>query len=204
MWLVATEDEVSEAVARKLLVDAGADPNSADFTRRNGYGYLKNKIDAFCSIRNRPILVMTDLDRGDCAPNLRRRWLGGRSAPGNLIFRIAVREVESWLIADRTGLAKYFQVAATKIECDPERITDPKRYLVHLARRAPRAIREDLLPPRGSIATQGFGYNTRVCEFVSGHWSAERAANASNSLERARLRIRQCSESFPSLNLGRR
>lgn len=198
MWLVATEDEVSEAVARKLLADVGVDAETADYVRRNGYGYLRKKLGAFCKIRHRPILLLTDLDQQDCAPNLKQKWFGGNDAPNTLVFRVAVREVEAWLIADRDGLAAFLRVTLTSINRDPEGIGDPKRYLIDLARNAPREIREDLTPRRGSIAPQGFGYNNRICQFISDRWSVQRAANASDSLRRARTRLRQCADTWHS------
>lgn len=45
-----------------------------------------------------PFLVLADLDRIECAPKLIRDWLPVEKHP-NPVFRVAVREVESWVQA---------------------------------------------------------------------------------------------------------
>jgi len=49
------------------------------------------------------MLVLTDLDRANCVVELRDQWLADATAP-NLLLRIEVREVESWVLADHSGL----------------------------------------------------------------------------------------------------
>jgi len=53
----------------------------------------------------------------ECAPTVLRRRLKQQGAgrleiPKALILRIAVREIESWILADRTGLASFLGIAA--------------------------------------------------------------------------------------------
>lgn len=185
MLLVATEDELSEAVAAKIANEIFGDAQ-VRFVRQGGFGYLRKNMRKWSEVsRNFPVLVLTDLDRAVCAPRLVANWSEGRELPSNLKLRVAVRETESWLFADREGFAEFLSIARASVTAAPESIDDPKRYLLGLAKRAPRDVRDDLLPSRGSIATQGFGYNQRLGQFVREKWSPLRAAEASSSLRKA-------------------
>ncbi len=193
---MATEDELSEAVAGRLIEDAGAQCDAAYFVGRKGNTYLKNKMSDFMKIAHRPVLILTDLDSSGCAPELRKQWLGSRANSGGVVFRIAVREVESWLLADRKGFAKWSGISIGKMLRDIEKEADPKRYLLGLARSARKDIRDELLPNARAAASQGFGYNRQLGGFARTLWSLDRAAEASDSLRRARMRIRECQLAF--------
>jgi hypothetical protein len=75
-----------------------------------GYGYLKKNIRAFNhAARGMPFLVLTDLNSTECPPTLIKKWLPYPKHP-NLLFRVAVREVEAWLLAHRDAFAfRYFR-----------------------------------------------------------------------------------------------
>lgn len=80
-----------------------------------------------------PWIVLVDLDSDhDCAPPLRAAWLP-HPAP-QMCFRVAVRAVEAWLMADAERLAAFIGVARRRISADPEREENPKRAMVNLAR----------------------------------------------------------------------
>jgi hypothetical protein len=183
MFLVATEDALSEAVARRLVAEAiGTASEEIEAVRKGGYGYLKNRLPVFCTIgRRRPVFVLTDLDKATCAPRLIARWMSGLTHSPLLLFRVAVREIEAWLMADRPAMAEFLHISLAKIPRRPEAIQDPKQQLLTIARKAPRALRNDLLPARGTPTSQGLGYNARLCEFVQESWSPDRAAE--NSFE---------------------
>ncbi|ATQ69523.1 MULTISPECIES: DUF4276 family protein [Methylosinus] len=192
MLLVATEDELSEAVVCRLVIEAGGSEAGVRAVRKNGYGYLRRSIDKFCeTARRAPVVVLTDLDAASCPPALMRDWFGAKVRPPNLVFRVAVREVEAWLLADREGMGMFLHISPQKIDAEPESLQDPKQYLLRLARSAPRDLRDDLLPMKGAAASQGFGYNSRLCEFIRTSWSAERASGRSPSLAKASRRIRE-------------
>jgi hypothetical protein len=83
------------------------------------------------------------------------------------LLRAVVPELESWLIADRAGLAVWLGIAVATIPPEPERLTDPKQALVNLARRSRHArLREALAPPQGSSHSVGPGYASLIEEFV--------------------------------------
>jgi hypothetical protein len=136
-----------------------------------------------------PWIVLVDLDRdADCAPPLRALWLP-RPAP-MMCFRVAVRAMEAWLLADREQLARFLSVPAARVPLAPEAVPDPKRAVVDLAIHSRRrAIREDMVPRVGSGRPVGPAYASRLIEFVEDHWRPEIAAQSSDSLRRCCERV---------------
>ncbi|MDM7911759.1 MAG: hypothetical protein QUS09_01540 [Methanotrichaceae archaeon] len=129
-------------------------------------------------------LILADLDDATCAPSKIQEWLPV-SKNHNLIFRIAVREVESWILADRKGFADFLRIAQTKIPNNPDGLSDPKAKLIQLARSSRRReVKEDLVPKAGSTARQGPAYNARLISFVRESWNPEAARLASPSLDK--------------------
>ena len=89
----------------------------------------------------------------------------------NLIFRVAVREVEAWLLADKVNLAGFLHVPERFFPGAPDEIADPKAALLNLARRSRLSdIKGSLLPKRGSTAHVGPGYNECLGGFVRNRW----------------------------------
>lgn len=190
-WIVlATEDELSEAVGSCLAREAGLEIGQK--LRRGGFGYLKTRLHSFCEIALRqPVLLLTDLDRARCAPTLIEKWMGNLERPENLIFRVAVREIESWLLADHDAIRTLLGNRIGKLPENPDALPDPKQALLALAGRAPREVREDLVVTEGALASQGLGYNARLCDMVEQDWKPDRAADRSASLAKARTRLQE-------------
>jgi hypothetical protein len=192
MSLVAmgTEDELSEAMGMRLLRDAGYDLQPSPLLRRNGFGYLRSKMDSWCEMATRKsVVLLTDLDTAVCPMALRKDWMGTRKVPENLILRIAVHEIEAWVLADHEALRTLIGNRGT-LPPNPDLLPDPKQHLLRLiAKHARRSLREELVAEKGAIASQGIGYNAHFGEWVRSVWSPERAALRSNSLQRARLRL---------------
>ena len=187
---LATEDELSEVVGQKLVNDAGTGLTVTLLLRRGGSGYLKSKMRNFCELARRmPVLLLTDLDTEQCPMTLIGDWTRNNAVPDSLLFRVAVRQVESWLLADRESIANLFKVSLQRLPADPDNLPDAKRFLLQLASDAPRRVREELLAELGSTSSQGLGYNTFLCEFVRQRWKPAKAATRSDSLNRARSRL---------------
>jgi len=188
---LAVEDEVSEAVALRLLQESGRDFAVGTCYRRGGFGYVKRTIRGFNNAaKGTPFLVLTDLDAVNCAPALIHDWLPVPIHP-NLIFRVAVREVEAWIIADRESLAKLLGVSVTLVPTDVEGITDPKQYLINIAAKSPYGVlRQDIVPRANSTAKQGPNYNGQLVGFVRSRWRAQVAARRSRSLRGALERLK--------------
>ena len=180
----AVEGDVDEAVVRKLIQRAGAEPGTV--YGKNGKAALKARINGYNNAaRHAPWLLLVDLDRdADCAPPLRREWLPN-PAP-RLCFRIAVRQVEAWLMADANALADHLGVAPSAIAGAPEVLENPKAEMVNLARRSRRKdVRTDMVPREGSARAVGPAYTSRLIEYVETRWRAQVAAGRSDSLRRA-------------------
>ena len=189
---LATEDEVSESIGLKLIEELGSEFQVNLKLRKGGYGYLRSKINSFCqmALRN-PILIITDLDRITCPATLIRGWMGTKRCPEKMLFRVAVRETESWLMADHTAMGSLLGKGAANIPSNPDSINDPKQKLLECAKRAPREVRKRLIAEKGALASQGLEYNSCLCKFVRERWNPERAANRSTSLRRARARLKE-------------
>lgn len=187
---LATEDALSEAIGLRLMREIpGLQPGL--LLRRGGNGYLRTRLKAFCEMaHHRPLLVITDLDTARCPADLRLRWLGGLRQPTALLIRVAVTEVEAWLLADHVSMTALLgRNAARHLPDEPDLVMNPKSLLLDLARRAPREIRSDLCAAAGAIARQGIAYNARLCGFVQDNWDPQRAASKSISLRRCRHRL---------------
>lgn len=162
-WIVlATEDELSEQVGLSLAAEAQLEV--AQCLRKEGFGYLRTRMPNFCQMaRWHPVFVITDLDQAPCPSYLIDAWRGRRRLPANLVFRVAVHEIESWLLADHQAIRAMLGARAAVLPDYPDTLPHPKEVLLGLARRAPRDIREDLVAQRGAVAGQGLGYNARLC-----------------------------------------
>lgn len=182
---LAVEDSLSEAVLRRLL-DYTARPFCvAACYRKGGYGYLKSHIHGFNhAAQGMPYLILTDLDQTECPPQLIREWLTHPRRP-NLLLRVAVREVEAWLLADRSGVAQFFNIAESLTPRAVELLPDPKQTLIALARRSRRrTLRAAIAPPAGSTRTQGPDYNGALLPFVQTKWNIDAAIPNATSLTR--------------------
>jgi len=188
---IATEDELSETLIETLLHHSGRPVQIAQRFRQHGFGYLKSRMDVFNQMaRWRPVLVLTDLDQGACAPQLRKDWLRHQSPAPNLLFRVAVREVEAWLLADGEAFARFLGIDPSRVPALPEALPDPKQALLGLVRKSrQRDLKRDILPTPGARTVQGLGYNEQLCRFVRDHWRVDRAIPHSPSLNRAWQRI---------------
>ncbi|MEO8096155.1 MAG: hypothetical protein ABI811_00525 [Acidobacteriota bacterium] len=187
---VAIEDELSEAVLRRLLESANRGYAIGTAYGRSGFGYLKKTIPGWnAAAGGNPFAVMTDLDQHTCPPQLLEDWFHVPKHP-NLIFIVAVREIESWLLADSANLADFLNVSAKHIPNGVEGLNDPKGTLINIARRSrKRSIKDRIVPRNGSTAQQGPDYNGCLIEFATGSWNIGSASLISASLHRAIVRL---------------
>lgn len=184
------EDALSGFVLRKLLsvnsrlcLDKSYD--------KHGFGDIKKNISGYgAAAKHSPFLILTDLDTYPCPPALIEDW-GIVKQQHNLIFRIAVRTVESWLLADRSGFASYAGISPALIPLNTDNIPDPKQRLILLIKKShKRDIKEDILP-RYKGDKIGPDYNGRLAHFVQNFWDISRARLNSRSLDKAIRRIEE-------------
>jgi len=184
---LAVEDELSEHVLRRVLAGHQTPFHVEAVYRQGGYGYLKQKAPGFNNAaKARPFLLLTDLDTYECPPALVRDWLSGPLHP-RFLLRVAVREVESWLLGDIAGLRAFLGVRSTSPFPAPESLADPKAELLRLARSGrKRDVREALVAVDESTGRlhQGPDYNGTLGEFVVTRWDLSLARTRCPSLER--------------------
>ncbi len=198
------EDAPSAAVARKLIEFVnGEDSGKFEFREgfpsvERGFGNIKKKTPSLVEMARRGIssFVITDLDSGECAPALIQRWAGLPAdeplrLPSALLLRVAVREVESWIIADQAVLGVFLKISPANFSVDPDSLKDPKEHLLQVVRKkATKKWCRKMLPqyPTSSIGPE---YNNRLCQFVADHWDPGRAMANSQSLARTVRALRE-------------
>lgn len=194
--IIAIEDIVGDAVARRLVSTVRPDLEIKSSIGNRGKGYLKGRArELNRTSRSIPVLLLIDLDtREPCPAELIPSWVPG-GAQANMLFRAAVMEVESWLLADRKGMAGYLSVPVHRIPMETDSIDRPKEFIVNLSRKSrSRKIREDIVPSPGAIVTVGPAYNLRLVEFAASRWNPEEACGSSDSLRRA---VKRLKSAFP-------
>lgn len=188
---LAIEDDLTKAVGLRLLAELPVPITPNLILHKGGSGYLKSRMDSWRKISQRQVvLLITDLDRTACPLALRTDWLGKTHTPANLMLRIAVREVESWVLADHVAVRKLIGDKGTLPHL-PDDLADPKQHFLNIAKLAPRQVRQDLVRESGAVSSQGIGYNACLTAWVQSVWCPERAAERSPSLQRTRRRLNE-------------
>lgn len=142
--------------------------------------------------RRSPWIVLVDLDQDfSCAGALAADWI---SQPSSLMrFRVVVRQLESWLLADAGRFSEWFRVRKGAIPTSPDSLADAKGTLLSLvASSRNRAIRTDMTPRPGSGRRIGPAYPSRLMEFIgdgADGWRPEVAARSSISLAKCIARL---------------
>ncbi|MDM8556682.1 hypothetical protein QUF75_18305 [Desulfococcaceae bacterium HSG7] len=191
------EDAPSAAIAHKLVKTRNVRLGHRLIFRNGfpavmgGYGAIKSKCKAFLNMARAGshTFILTDLDTAECACALIRDWFAISQSdtvdlPSQCIFRVAVREIESWILADHVAWAEYIGIPAANFSMNPDQLDAPKKHLLNVIRRkGTKKIHREMLP-QGS-AHIGPRYNEVLCDFVDKSWVPERAAEKSPSLDRA-------------------
>lgn len=180
---VAVEGIVDEAVIRAVCAEVGA-PVIRVYGKQ-GKQHLDAKLLGYNNAaRFAPWLVVRDLNSdAECAPNLARIVLPHQAR--HMSLRIAVRQIEAWLLADSRSFASYFSLRVAQVPRDPDSLADAKAEVIRLAARSRKSgIRQDMVPRSGSGAVEGPAYASRMMEFARNHWQPRTAARHSDSLSR--------------------
>jgi hypothetical protein len=186
----AVEGNVDEVVLRKIVLELGG--QLGPVFGRTGKAQLKRSIAAYNSAAKLgPWVVLVDLDDdAPCAPELCDGWLPTPSP--SMCFRVVVRAIEAWLLADREGIAQFLKVSSSRIPANPESLMHPKRAVIEIARHSrSRDVRMDMLPSASSGRLVGPAYSSRLIEFVSSEdgWRPHVAKKHSKSLDRCLVRL---------------
>jgi hypothetical protein len=182
----AVEGLADEVLLKRICSSVGV--SVGQIYGRYGKSYILARLNGYNhSAQFRHWVVLVDLDDdGTCVPEVLPQWL---PTPSRLMrLRVAVRALEAWLLADTERIAKFLAVPVAEIPADPDRVADPKRFMVQIARSSRRrAIREDMVPNIGSGQHVGPAYTSRMIEFiqsVESGWRPNVAAGNSDSLRR--------------------
>ena len=187
----AVEGISDEAVLRRVVIARGAVVHRVQVQR--GKANLRRALPGYnAAAQGDPWLVLVDLDQDfDCAAALVTDWLPAPSM--YMRFRVVVREIEAWLLADRERFTSFFSVPASAVPDQPDQVPDPKSTLLAAVTRSRRkAIRADMLPRPGSGRQVGAAYTSRLIEFASESnegWRPEVAADRSPSLSSCLTRL---------------
>ncbi len=186
---LAGEGYLDLAVLRRLANDAGFQP-SEEYGRQ-GKNFIDKRLANWnAAAAHAPWLVLRDLDADAvCAGDLASRLPPNKS--GLMCFRIAVREIESWLLADQQACvdALGFRVVDLATAFDTRK--DAKGLLLTAARRSRlRDIREGLVERlKSGTLVEGALYNTLLTNFMVEVWRPDVAEKNNDSLRKARQRL---------------
>jgi hypothetical protein len=187
------EGDLDEAVLHRIVRQA--ELSLVNVYGRKGKASLLREIRGYNAAAHHALwVVLVDLDNDcQCAPPCVQSWLPD-PAP-NMCFRLVVRSVEAWLLADRDRIAEFLGVRPAQVPRDPDALDDPKRALINLARRSRRrALRAEIVPREGSGRSVGPLYTTRLIEFIQDEaagWRVDHALGFSDSLRRCVEHLRR-------------
>lgn len=184
---VIVEGETDEPVINALMRAAGWADREFRVTRANGKGVIDRDIKEYWeAARFIPYVIFRDLDcdEGGC-PVAVRSMLSSKT-PGespDLLIRIVDQCIESWILADREGIAEFCNRSAASVK---PRASHHKPYLLRLMKEAKL---KDAVEEKGRELDFGPTYAKHLQRLMTDHWSIERAAAESDSLRRALERL---------------
>lgn len=179
------EGYLDEIVLRTLWDQLGNGAQPLIVRNAGGSGFWAHALRYNDAGRRQLVLGLADLEQAACVGEALSR-LGQPLSP-HFRLRLAVRMIESWLMADRAAFADFLGVAVKQVPLQPDLIAHPKRAVVDMARGSrKRAMRADLVPEGSALA--GPRYTAVLSKFVIERWQASRAMGGSPSLGRAWIR----------------
>jgi hypothetical protein len=182
---ILAEGTLDEAVAKRIVRAAGGQP--ATPFPKDGAHYIEKKIQSYNRLaQGMPILTLVDLMDVDpaCPPEAVREWLPHRHE--QMLLRFVVREIESWILADRTSVSRFLGIRKSKIPHHPEELDDPKASFMECARASPKdGLKNALVPDDPTVRAEGPAYTNRMERFVRKQWNLERAMQNAPSLQRS-------------------
>lgn len=196
----AVEGPSDESVFRRLVEAGGGVVHRLQV--QHGKPNLRRALPGYNqAARVSPWLVLVDLDHEfGCPPDLVSAWLPTPSR--HMRFRVVVRQIEAWLLADAERFASFFSVHKGAVPIAPDTLPDPKASLLAIVSRSRRsAIRQDMTPRHGSGRRVGPAYTSRLIEFASdpvGGWRWEIALTRSPSLAKCVVRLNEIINRAPN------
>jgi hypothetical protein len=192
---LVAEGPTDIAALRKLLETEGLQPGGVylgDGGTKRGKHNLDARVANYAEAARRgtPIAILRDLDDdAPCAGDLVQKLV--RNRPHLLFLRIAVVELEAWLVAERDAFAKHIGVSIGRLPREPERAGKIRPLiLTDAAHSKIRDVRVGFPPTESSGLPFGSEYISYMTRFIQDVWTPSRAAENAPSLARALLRLR--------------
>lgn len=161
---------------------------------KRGESYLKAKLGSMMKAAQagQSVLMLVDSDGQKEASQVENAWLSSLTfRSSDFFFGVAVEEAESWFLADGHAVAHLLNSQQTGVPSPADQISDPKEWLLNRTRRAPRALREQLVREESGKVSIGVGYNNLLSKAVAAHWEPGRARVNSPSLDYVMNRLAQ-------------
>lgn len=189
---VIVEGVTDIPVVTALMRAAGWDEDQFAVRSVNGKGTIDARIQKYweaSQIIPHVIFRDVDYDEGACPVALRSAL--SSKTPGdspNLLIRIVDQCIESWMLADRRGIAEFCGVSPARVKIPA---SHHKSYLLSMFREA--KLKDAVAYVDNEL---GFGpaYELHVQRFMTTAWNAGRAADDSPSLGHALQRLRALRE----------
>ncbi len=187
---VLVEGNLDDTVARNIIESEGG--KVGNIYGRNGVGYINKKIEGFNGLaQGTPILTLVDIMdvNLDCPAEIVKKWLPHRHE--QMLLRFVVREIESWILADRNSISRFLGVRMPLVPHHPENLEDPKATLVELARNSGKeGLKSAIVPSLETMNDEGPAYTSRMQRFVRSQWSPTDAMENAPSLHRCIRAVR--------------
>jgi hypothetical protein len=187
------EGRLDIAVLSRLVVDAGFETGETFGLR--GKSDIDQKIAKYnVAARFSPWAVLRDLDDdATCAGEVRATLLP--SPADQMCFRLAVRQVEAWLLADADRFAAHFSTNWRLPASDVDVLSVPKTVVLEaLSRSTSRTTRNVTVRIVNGARVVGPEYTNELVGFVMTRWRPATAAKHSRSLKMARLRLAELAQ----------
>jgi hypothetical protein len=185
------EGELEEPVARKIIREAGLRVSGLE-NKRGKVPFMRDLPALMETVTaNQPCFALRDLDLdAPCAGVFLERNRFAKQS--GLVFRLAIRETEAWLMADRAAFSAFLGVEEGDVPATPEKLDEPKEEIVRLAKTLKAGPRRNALVPRlGSGRIVGPDYTATLADFARGDWSPKRSARRSPSLRATLNRLNE-------------
>ncbi|MBD3287122.1 DUF4276 family protein [candidate division WOR-3 bacterium] len=188
--MLVIEGNLDNVVSKKLISTYASKIDIRRVIQLGGRSEIQKRINKYNQAAHiLPFLVLVDLDTDECPPILINDWLPQRNP--HLLLRIAVRQVEAWLLADREAIADFLNVGLNRIPVQSETIDKTPELIMVVARKSRKKIIRESIPPSGETAKRGRDYNGQLSRFVMEQWNPERARKNSPSLDKTILALQK-------------
>jgi hypothetical protein len=179
------EDDLHKAVLQRVL---NVDDSRTHWVPKYGKSEIDKRDSAYVQAAlHQTVVILRDLDKDAvCAPE----FLALRNIPcdqAGLFYRLAVRTVESWVMADKEGFKAYFQCKSGLIDqSNLDGLDRPKDFALEQIFKGsmPASKKKGIVSFKSGAYRQQYDYNPQMTRFVQTSWSPDRAVENSDSFRR--------------------